>query len=241
MEHPLTLILIIAGAFYIFGYYRRFFVYAGILFQCSYLLMRGAQLGRLPLVGPHDTLCFLSASIAVFAVPIAYRVRDRQRFQHGIVALVVFFMGLSLIFQPHTMPLPPVLRTFWFETHVAFSFFSYALFGIAAVLGVLSLTYDGGVPEEAQYTAILVGYSFFSLGMIFGGIWAYYAWGTYWLWTAKEVWTVMVWLFYGFYLHARLTSWWKGKPEAILGIIGFGIVLFTYLGVSLLMKSSHAF
>jgi ABC-type transport system involved in cytochrome c biogenesis permease subunit len=77
--------------------------------------------------------------------------------------------------------------------------------------------------------------------MIFGGIWGYYAWGTYWLWTPKELWTVILWLFYSLYLHARLRQWWTGSPAAVLGIAGFVIVLFTYLGVSMLMKSSHSF
>ena len=76
----------------------------------------------------------------------------------------------------------------------------------------------------------------FSLSMIFGGIWAYLAWGTYWLWTPKELWTTILWIFYSLYLHARLKKEWMGKPSVILGIIGFGITLFTYLGVSLLMK-----
>jgi ABC-type transport system involved in cytochrome c biogenesis permease subunit len=92
-----------------------------------------------------------------------------------------------------------------------------------------------------QYKIILVGYSLFSAGMIFGGIWAYLAWSTYWLWTPKELWTVILWLFYSLYLHARLRNWWEGKPSVSLGIIGFFIMMFTYLGVSLLMESSHAF
>jgi len=86
-----------------------------------------------------------------------------------------------------------------------------------------------------------MGYCLFTLSMIFGGIWAYLAWGTYWIWTPKELWTAILWVFYSFYLHARLRQWWTGRPMAILGMAGFGVVLFTYLGVSLLMKSSHSF
>jgi ABC-type transport system involved in cytochrome c biogenesis permease subunit len=55
------------------------------------------------------------------------------------------------------------------------------------------------------------------------------------------LWTVILWLFYSLYLHARLRQWWTGSPAAVLGIAGFVIVLFTYLGVSMLMKSSHSF
>jgi ABC-type transport system involved in cytochrome c biogenesis permease subunit len=77
--------------------------------------------------------------------------------------------------------------------------------------------------------------------MIFGGIWAYLAWGTYWLWTPKELWTVILWLYYSLYLHARLRPWWSGRPISVMSVAGFLIVLFTYLGVSLFMKSSHSF
>jgi len=74
-----------------------------------------------------------------------------------------------------------------------------------------------------------------------GGIWGYYAWGTYWLWTPKELWTSILWLFYTLVLHIRLKgSRWDGV-FAWGGIAGFGVTLFTYLGVSILMKSSHSF
>jgi ABC-type transport system involved in cytochrome c biogenesis permease subunit len=134
-----------------------------------------------------------------------------------------------------------VLKTYWFELHVAMSFLSYALFGLAAILGVSYLKRQDAALERLQYKSIFVGYSLFSLSMILGGVWAFLAWGTYWLWTPKELWTSLLWLYYGLYLHARLWQWWAGRPVAVLGIIGFAVVLFTYLGVGLLMKSSHAF
>jgi ABC-type transport system involved in cytochrome c biogenesis permease subunit len=235
-------ILVIASvAFYALGLYKHAFAYAGFLLQAVYIFQRGIQLDRLPLVGPHDTLFFMSASIMLFAIPIAWQMKDKQRFMNSIYGIVVFFMLISMLYPPHNSPLPPVLTTFWFETHVAFSFFSYALFGIAAVLGILYLFRNGEAFEVFQYKAILVGYCLFSAAMIFGGIWAFLAWGTYWLWTPKELWTTILWLFYSLYLHARLTKQWAGKTSVILGIIGFVIVMFTYLGVSLLMKSSHTF
>jgi ABC-type transport system involved in cytochrome c biogenesis permease subunit len=139
------------------------------------------------------------------------------------------------------MPLPPILDTYWFELHVALAFFAYALFGVAALLGVAFLQSGGRQALDLQYRAALVGYSFFSLSMVSGGIWGYYAWGTYWLWTAKEFWTSILWVYYSLYLHLRLKgqSWDRGF--AWMGIVGFFVTLFTYLGVSLLMRSSHSF
>ncbi len=234
------LILMLSFAFYLFATWKRHFLYIGLIFQIAYLIMRGFQLERLPLVGPHDTITFFSASVVAFSIPFNV-VLKRHQFQGIIAVMGSVFTAFALVSKQHNAPLPPVLRTLWFESHVVLAFLSYALFGIAAVLSVLFLKERDNSFDGLQYRAVLMGYCLFSISMIFGGIWAYLAWGTYWLWTPKELWTTILWLFYSLYLHARLRQWWMGKPMAVLGIVGFVVVLFTYLGVSLLMKSSHSF
>lgn len=237
----MIIIAVLSIIFYLLSLYRGFLIYPGFLLQVAYMLMRGIQLERLPLVGPHDTLFFLSSSLVAFAIPFTFSIKNKKQFINPVSVIASALVVFSLLAKAHNMPLPPVLKTYWFELHVSLSFFSYALFGIAAVLGFLFLKYKEQETEALQYKAVLIGYCMFSLSMIFGGIWAYLAWGTYWLWTPKELWTTILWIFYSLYLHARLKKEWMGKPSAILGIIGFGITLFTYLGVSLLMKSSHTF
>jgi ABC-type transport system involved in cytochrome c biogenesis permease subunit len=228
--------------------------------QAGYLAWRGITLGRIPLVGVHDTLGFLSASLVFFTLAMRTgllesagpeaeatevrrgRMSARARtLARAVAVMCAAFTAMAMVQKPHSGFLPPVLNTYWFELHVALSFFSYALFGIGAVLGVIYLRHRESAVEAAEYKAVFVGYSLFSLSMIFGGVWADLAWGTYWLWTPKELWTSLLWVFYSLYLHARLTSRWAGAPTALLGVAGFVLVLFTYLGVGLLMKSSHAF
>jgi len=228
-------------ALYLFGTAWRPLLYAGFLLQSAYLAQRGISLGRLPLVGVHDTLNFLAASTVAFSIAIEASRRQRKEFYMMVGVACAAFTAFSLLQKPHATPLPPVLKTYWFELHVAMSFLSYALFAIAAVLGIVYLRAGEADAERLQYKSIFVGYSLFSLSMILGGVWAYLAWGTYWLWTPKELWTSLLWLYYSLYLHARLWKRWSGRPVAVLGIVGFGAVLFTYLGVGLLMKSSHAF
>ena len=231
----------ISVALYIFGAGWRPLIYAGFLVQSGYLIHRGFELGRIPLVGVHDTLNFLAASMVAFAIAIHAARKQKKDFYIMLALLCAVFTGFALCQKPHATPLPPVLKTYWFELHVAMSFLSYALFGVAAILGIIYLRYGEAEVERLQYKSIFVGYSLFSLSMILGGVWAYLAWGTYWLWTPKELWTSLLWLYYGLYLHARLWNRWSGRPCAVLGTVGFGVVLFTYLGVGLLMKSSHAF
>lgn len=230
-----------AFPFYLFGLWKRPLLIVGLVLQVAYIASRGLSLGRLPLVGPHDTLIFLAASIAAFSLLLYRRLREQPFFFNGMTVMVLLFTAFALISKQHNTPLPPVLKTLWFELHVILAFFSYALFGIAALLGIMYLRDRNGLFEGLQYRSIFFGYSLFSLSMVFGGIWAYLAWGTYWLWTPKELWTSILWLFYSLYLHARLKREWMGKPSAVVGIAGFAVVLFTYLGVSLLMKSSHSF
>lgn len=74
--------------------------------------------------------------------------------------------------------------------------------------------------EAAQYRLLFFGYLLFSIAMIFGGIWAQLAWGTYWLWTPKELWTTIVWFWYGLYLHARLVKGWSGLISSAMGSDG---------------------
>ncbi len=231
-----TAILYLASIFY----YPLFFI--AFALQGSYILWRGLSLERLPLVGVHDTLLFLSFSTVLFSLPIAKFLNKEKRLFLQAVALLAFvFSGASVLAPAVNTPLPPVLRTYWFEFHVVLSFLSYALFGLAAVLGAVGLLKNLTEVESIQYRAILTGYLLFSLSMIFGGIWAYLAWGTYWLWTPKEIWTTLLWLTYTLYLHLRLIQGWKGRVSITIGVLGYAVVLFTYLGVGLLMKSSHSF
>jgi len=236
-------LLIASAAFYLFGAFRRPAFIAALFLQLIYLAMRGTSLGRLPLIGPQDTLAFFSASIGLMALPFLFteELRSSSVFSWGSGCLAAIFTLMALPFPALNMPLPPVLNTYWFELHVALAFFAYALFGIGALLAGMFLYSCNKSLYDLEYKAALTGYSFFSASMVSGGIWGYYAWGTYWLWTPKELWTSILWLFYTFYLHLRLKGQKWERKVAWAAIIGFCVALFTYLGVSMFMKSSHSF
>jgi ABC-type transport system involved in cytochrome c biogenesis permease subunit len=235
-------LLIASAGLYLGSLWRPLFL-GGLLLELCYLALRGATLGRLPLIGPQDTLAFFSCSIGLMALPFLYnrQLAEKRVFFLGCGALASLFALLALPFPTLNMPLPPVLDTYWFELHVALAFFAYALFGVAALLGAGFLRNGLRSFLDLQYRAALVGYTFFSFSMISGGIWGYYAWGTYWLWTPKELWTSILWLFYSLYLHLRVKGQAWDRYFAWLGIAGFFVALFTYLGVSLLLRSSHSF
>lgn len=235
-------LLVASAALYLGSVKRPIFV-AAVLLELGYLASRGLTLGRLPLIGPQDTLAFFSCSIGLMALPFVFarQLREQSHLPWSCGILAGVFTLLAYPFPTLNMPLPPVLDTYWFELHVALAFFAYALFGVGALLGGFFLRQGGRALLDLQYRAALVGYSFFSLSMVSGGIWGYYAWGTYWLWTPKELWTSILWLFYSMYLHLRVKGQDWDRAFAWLGMFGFLLALFTYLGVSMLMRSSHSF
>jgi len=215
----------------------------GIMCQLGYLLQRSLSLGRLPLLGPHDTLTFFALSIAVMAMFTSFSpaVRRTCWFTISSGILAGLFTLIALGFKPLNMPLPQVLDTLWFELHVVLAFFSYALFVLGGLLCAAFLMRGERGYLDIQFKTALVGWSFFSASMVAGGIWGYYAWGTYWLWTPKEFWTSILWFFYALVLHLRIKGARWDRATAWLGIAGVWVMLFTYLGVSMLMKSSHSF
>ena len=219
---------------------RPRFILPALALHAFLIVTSALQFGRIPLIGMHDTLGFLACAVGIVYIIAAWS-RKRDLFSYLTVPLIMLFLAGSAFSSPATGGMPPVLKTIWFELHVILSFVSYALFAIGAVFGLLDRYGNDVRAESHQYRSLLLGYVLFSVAMIFGGIWAFLAWGTYWLWTPKELWTTIVWFFYSLYLHARLVRGWSGPKAVWMGIAGFVIVLFTYAGVGLLMKSSHEF
>ena len=236
-------LLVTSVVCYLFGSSWRLILVAGIVSQAVYLAHRSLSLGRLPLLGPHDTLTFFALSIAAMALitSCAHPVRRTRWFTVSSGIISGLFTLFALTFKPSNMPLPQILDTLWFELHVVLAFFSYALFVVGGLCCAAFLMRVERAWLDVQFKTALVGWSFFSAAMEAGGIWGYYAWGTYWLWTPKELWTSILWLFYALVLHLRLKGADWDRVSAWLGIAGVAVMLFTYLGVSMLMKSSHSF
>lgn len=108
------------------------------------------------------------------------------------------------------------------------------------VVGSFSLSPD--TLDDITYKSIAIGFPIFTLGgLIFGAIWADQAWGVYWSWDPKETWSLISWFAYAFFLHSRLLRGWKGKKAAVVAVVGFVMVIFTYLGVNLLLSGLHSY
>jgi len=149
-------------------------------------------------------------------------------------------------------PLLPALKSNWLLAHVLTRFVAYAAFAVACARSV-SYQLQGAIRskparsrnlellDNVTYRAVTFGFALLTLGVVTGSIWANVSWGRYWGWDPKETWSLITWIIYGVYLHARLTGTWKGKWAARAAIAGFVSVLFTYLGVNYLFRGLHSY
>jgi cytochrome c-type biogenesis protein CcsB len=97
------------------------------------------------------------------------------------------------------------------------------------------------VLDDVTYRMIAIGWPLLTGGVITGAVWANSAWGTYWSWDPKETWSLITWFVYAIYLHARYVKGWKGAQMAVISAVGFIAVIFTYLGVNLVLSGLHSY
>ena len=95
--------------------------------------------------------------------------------------------------------------------------------------------------DNLSYRLIGIGFSFLTIGILSGAVWANEAWGSYWSWDPKETWALITWIVFAIYLHTRLIKGWKGKKSAFVASLGFFTLWVCYLGVNLLGKGLHSY
>ena len=97
------------------------------------------------------------------------------------------------------------------------------------------------VLESLAYRFAIIGFIFWTFTLIAGSVWANDAWGRYWGFDTKEVWTFVIWVLYAGYIHARATRGWRGTRSAWLSIIGFSAVMFNFTIVNMFFKGLHVY
>lgn len=230
---------------------------------CRWLESYRLGYGHAPLSNLYESVLFFAWSVVLMFLlaDLRYRFRVIGAF---VMPFALFAMaGAQLMAEGRKAiePLLPALQSNWLLYHVLTCFLGYAAFAVACGVSIMYLLQEhqehrtpsgkpGGifalfpaasVLDELNYRAIVVGFPLLTLGIITGAAWANYAWGSYWSWDPKETWSLIVWLIYAAFLHARLTRGWVGRRAAILSIVGFAATLFCYLGVNLLLPGLHSY
>jgi len=208
--------------------------------------------GHAPFSNLYESLIFFSWTIILLYLIVESRTKNRTL---GVFVMPLAFLAMAYAsFSPNInssiQPLIPALKSNWLISHVITCFFGYAAFGLSFGLSIMYLLKQHeiqdrsnvflrliprqGILDELNYQMVIIGFLMLTLGIITGSVWAHSAWGSYWSWDPKETWSLITWLVYAAVIHSRLVRGWKGKRIAILCVIGFSCVLFTYFGVNYL-------
>jgi ABC-type transport system involved in cytochrome c biogenesis permease subunit len=214
----------------------------GLTVQTGLLVARWVSGGYLPVTGLFSTLHFLTLWVVAIALYFVLRYRA-QRFLPAALGLGLLALAGASRGDMTLQPLTPSLDTPLFFLHVATSFAAYGLFGVAALLAVYRragwIGSELGQERRMLDECLYLGYILFTWCMVAGSLWAYLAWGSYWTWRIKGLWSTILWFYYAGVTHVRGRPRWQGWPVDALALVGFGLVLFTFLGLGLFFDSSH--
>jgi cytochrome c-type biogenesis protein CcsB len=208
-------------------------------------------IGHAPLSNLYESLVFFALTIGLLYLYLERRYKNRTigAFAMPLAFLAMAYASLSPTISDRIQPLIPALKSNWLIAHVIACFIGYAAFAIAFGISIMFFLRRGEDPnkegllqrlpsdsvlDELTHQLVMFGFLWLSAGIITGAVWANSAWGRYWGWDPKETWSFITWLIYAAMLHFRLMRGWRGKRIAVLSVIGFLAVLFTYFGVNLL-------
>lgn len=261
----LCLVLLAAGGFIVYlikeqkGVYQWSYraLLAGFVLLTAYIGIRFHAMGASSVITLKSALSLFSWT--VLGAYLLFHLKFRLMVLGSFVApLAACLMIVSSAVPGSETAVRPFLRGTWLVIHIGTSFLGNGIFALTFMGAIMYLIQERQIKKKRfgsfyrrlpsletldaiNHHSIMAGFAFLTIGMITGSIYAQYALGSYWRWDPKEVWSLITWLFYATLLHERLAVGWRGRRAAIMSIIAFGVLLFSFVGVSLWLSDYHSF
>jgi len=235
----------------------------GFALQAIATVLRGIAASRVPWANMYEFAMTgtLMIMLVFLVVNLKWDIRYLGAFITGFVLLA---LGISATrYYVEVVPLPPALQSYWLVIHVFVATLATGFFALGFALSLAQVLQErrerattvkqstrwawlSRLPnsvslENFAYRLIIVGFVLWTFTLIAGAVWAEKAWGRYWGWDVKEVWTFIIWTIFAGYLHARSTRGWRGTRSATLAMIGFAAVIFNFTVVNIFFKGLHAY
>ncbi|WP_426996824.1 c-type cytochrome biogenesis protein CcsB [Pseudarthrobacter sp. N5] len=235
----------------------------GVLIHAAGVITRAVGSGRVPWGNMYEFLT-TGAFVAVAVFLLVLIRRDLRFLGTFVVGLaIIMLVAAAVAFWTPVGHLVPALQSYWLVIHVSIAVMSSALFTLTFAMSALQLVQSyrqktiaaGGtdklgfmrlVPtalslENLSYRINAIAFIGWTFTLMFGAIWAEKAWGRFWGWDTKEVWTFVIWVVYAGYLHARATRGWTGTRAAWLSIVGYLCVVFNFTIVNQFFNGLHSY
>ena len=227
-----------------------------LTYLATALLVGSVVLRGIAVTRPPWGNMFEFATAAVAAVGVAYSLLARRNRWEWlgvfIVTPILLVLGLSVtVLYTEAHELMPALKSYWLAIHVTVAFLAVALFTIAAAVGAVYLVrrrreehpparpnFIESLPsaaalERTAYSLNMGAFILWTFTLIAGAIWAKQAWGAYWQWDPKEVWTFVIWAVYAAYMHSRATAGVDARKSMYIALAGYAAVIINFTAVNL--------
>ncbi len=235
---------------------RIIMVVSGIL-QTLYIIFRFVLGGHTPITSQHEVVFFFAwaTTWAYLSFRWRYSVKNFGTF---VSTLIFCLIVISACSEKNIDTLLPALQSVWLPIHGGVSLIGYGFLSLAFCGGLMYLLLEREIKskkfgyffsrfpsldslDQLNNHCLSAGFTFLTIGIVTGSIWARQAWGTYWQWDPKETWSLITWFIYLVQLHQRFTVGWRGKRAAVMAVIGFAAVIFTLWGVTYLLGGVHSY
>lgn len=235
----------------------------GALVHLAGVFCRAFAAGRVPWGNMYE-FCTTGALVVSVVYLVSLIFRDLRFVGVLVSGLALIMMTAATIGFPTPVGhLKPALQSYWLVIHVSIAVFASGVFTITFAMAILQLiqthrerdiisgrgsrwNFMRLVPssqalENFAFRLNAVGFVMWTFTLAAGAIWAEKAWGRYWGWDTKEVWTFVIWVVYAAYLHARATRGWTGPRSAWLSIAGYLCIIFNFTIVNVFFSGLHSY
>lgn len=230
----------------------------GFLSQTIGVVLRGVAAERLPWGNMYEFVTVsLLAIVGVYLVLVVWKGLRWLGLFVTLLAAVGQGFAVTVLFVD-VAPLVPALHSVWFVIHIVAAVIAAGAFNLGGIASILYLIRDraerrGTVTgylaklpsaraiDVFAYRMLAFAFPVWTFTIVAGAVWAQYAWGRFWGWDPKETWSLITWVVYAGYLHARATAGWKGRRAAWIALIGLATFWFNFVGINLLVSGLHSY
>ena len=210
--------------------------------------------GYAPISNTYETMVYIAYSSIIAALLFFRRSAIAMGASLIMAGIFIFSAWLGEI-NPQITSLVPVLKSYWLSIHVSVITASYGFFGVAAILGFITLIIFALRSEKRPHldkhienltyineATLTLGIVLLTIGNFLGAIWANESWGRYWGWDPKETWTYVSIIIYTLVLHLRLIKkWYSYFLFAVGSLLSYYTILMTYFGVNFYLSGMHSY
>jgi cytochrome c-type biogenesis protein CcsB len=227
----------------------RMLTYISLAVVTLTIIFRTVQTGHGPFSNMYEFALAFSWGIILMGILFELRFKTAAAKNIGLIIALLLLIFATVQHAKPAPLIPALQQSLLLSVHVAAAVVAYGAFTVGFGAAILFLVQyyrpsswlaDKETFDSMSYLSVIIGFTFLTLTIILGALWADIAWGRYWGWDPKETASLVTWLLFATYIHARIIRGWRDRNAAILIIIGFAAVILTFFG-NYIFSGLHAY